>query len=42
MEDQIRSALANNDYALAQTLADDWVRREPNLPVPHYLAQHLE
>ena len=38
MEDQIRSALASKDYALAQTLADDWARRKPNLPIPHYLA----
>lgn len=38
MEDQIRSALAGKDYALAQTLADDWLRREPNVPVAHYLA----
>ena len=38
MEDQIRSALASKDYVLAQTLADDWVRREPDIPVAHYLA----
>jgi tetratricopeptide (TPR) repeat protein len=38
MEDRIRSALAGKDYALAQTLADDWVNREPNLAVAHYFA----
>jgi tetratricopeptide (TPR) repeat protein len=38
MEAQIRSALASKDYALAQSLADEWVRREPNVPVAHYLA----
>jgi tetratricopeptide (TPR) repeat protein len=38
MEDQIRSALAGKDYALAQILADDWLRREPNVPVAHYFA----
>lgn len=38
MEDQIRSALAGKDYALAQTLADDWLSREPNVPVAQYLA----
>jgi tetratricopeptide (TPR) repeat protein len=38
MEDQIRSALASKDYALAQTLADDWLSREPNLATAHYLA----
>jgi tetratricopeptide (TPR) repeat protein len=38
MEDQVRSALANKDYALAQKLADDWVSREPDLSVAHYLA----
>ena len=38
MEDQIRSALASKDYALAQTLADDWLSREPNLPTAHYFA----
>jgi tetratricopeptide (TPR) repeat protein len=38
MEDQIRSALANQNYTLAQTLADDWLRREPHVAVAHYLA----
>ena len=38
MEDQIRSALASKDYALAQTLADEWLNREPNIPVAHYFA----
>jgi hypothetical protein len=38
MEDQIRSALADRDFALAQTLADDWLRQAPDLAVPHYLA----
>jgi tetratricopeptide (TPR) repeat protein len=38
MEDQIRSALANKDYALAQALADDWLKREPNVGVAHYFA----
>ena len=38
MEDQIRSALASKDYALAQTLADNWVRREPHLATAHYFA----
>jgi tetratricopeptide (TPR) repeat protein len=38
MEDQIRSALASKDYALAQTLADDWLSREPNLAAAHYFA----
>ena len=38
MEDRIRSALASKDYALAQTLADDWLRGEPNLAAAHYFA----
>jgi tetratricopeptide (TPR) repeat protein len=38
MEDQIRSALASKDYALAQTLADDWLNREPDLAAAHYFA----
>jgi Tfp pilus assembly protein PilF len=38
MEDRIRTALANKDYALAQTLADDWLSREPHVAVAHYLA----
>ena len=38
MEDQIRSALASKDYTLAQTLADDWLSREPNLAAAHYFA----
>jgi tetratricopeptide (TPR) repeat protein len=38
MEAQIRSALASKDYALAQTLADDWLSREPNLAAAHYFA----
>ena len=38
MEDQIRTALANKDYAVAQTLADDWLSREPHVAVAHYLA----
>jgi tetratricopeptide (TPR) repeat protein len=38
MENQIRSALASKDYALAQTLADDWLSREPNLAAAHYFA----
>jgi len=38
MEDQIRTALADKDYALARTLADDWLSKEPNLAVAHYFA----
>lgn len=38
MEEQIRNALANKDYALAQALADDWVRREPHGALAHYFA----
>jgi tetratricopeptide (TPR) repeat protein len=38
MEDQIRSALGDKDYALAQALADDWLRREPDIAVAHYFA----
>jgi tetratricopeptide (TPR) repeat protein len=38
MEDQIRRALASKDYALAQTLADDWLSREPNLAAADYFA----
>jgi len=38
VEDQIRIALANKNYALAQTLADDWLSREPHLAVAHYFA----
>jgi tetratricopeptide (TPR) repeat protein len=38
MEDQIRNALANKDYALAQSLADDWLCRAPDVAVAHYLA----
>ena len=38
MEDQIRSALASKDYTLAQMLADDWLSREPDVAVAHYLA----
>ena len=38
MEDQIRSTLASKDYALAQTLADDWASREPHLATAHYFA----
>jgi hypothetical protein len=38
MEDKIRSALADKNYALAQTLADDWLSREPHFAVAHYLA----
>jgi tetratricopeptide (TPR) repeat protein len=38
MEHQIRSALASKDYALAQTLADDWLSRQPNLAAAHYFA----
>jgi tetratricopeptide (TPR) repeat protein len=38
MEAKIRSALASKDYALAQTLADDWLSREPNLAAAHYFA----
>jgi tetratricopeptide (TPR) repeat protein len=38
MEDQIRSALDNKNYALAQTLADDWLKREPRVAVAHYFA----
>jgi tetratricopeptide (TPR) repeat protein len=38
MEHEIRHALANKDYYLAQTLADDWLGREPQVAVAHYLA----
>jgi hypothetical protein len=38
MEDQIQSALAGKDYALAQALADDWLSREPDLATAHYFA----
>ena len=37
MEDGIRNALANKDYALAQRLADDWLGRNPDVAVAHYL-----
>jgi tetratricopeptide (TPR) repeat protein len=38
MEHKIRSALADKNYPLAQTLADNWLSQEPYLPVAHYLA----
>jgi hypothetical protein len=38
MEDQIRNALADKDYALAQSLADDWLSLAPDVAVAHYLA----
>jgi tetratricopeptide (TPR) repeat protein len=38
MEHEIRHALANKDYSLAQILADDWLGREPQVAVAHYLA----
>jgi tetratricopeptide (TPR) repeat protein len=38
MEDEIRHALADKDYSLAQTLADNWLNREPQVAVAHYLA----
>ena len=38
MEDQIRSALDSKDYAHAQTLADAWLNREPDLAAAHYFA----
>jgi len=38
MEDQIRNALADKDYAVAQSLADDWRSRAPDVAVAHYLA----
>jgi tetratricopeptide (TPR) repeat protein len=38
MEDEIRHALADKEYSLAQTLADDWLNREPQVAVAHYLA----
>jgi tetratricopeptide (TPR) repeat protein len=38
MEDEIRQALAAKDYSLAQTLADNWLNREPQVAVAHYLA----
>lgn len=38
MEDQIRNALADKDYAVAQSLADDWLSRAPDVAVAHYLA----
>jgi tetratricopeptide (TPR) repeat protein len=31
MEDQIRNALADKDYAVAQSLADDWLSRAPDV-----------
>jgi tetratricopeptide (TPR) repeat protein len=38
MEDQIRNALADKDYALAHSRADDWLSRAPDNAVAHYLA----
>jgi len=38
MEHEIRHALADKDYSLAQTLADNWLNREPQVAVAHYLA----
>ena len=38
MEDEIRRALTEKDYPLAQTLADDWLNREPNVALAHYFA----
>jgi tetratricopeptide (TPR) repeat protein len=38
MEHKIRSALADKNYPLAQTLADNWISQEPCLADAHYLA----
>jgi tetratricopeptide (TPR) repeat protein len=38
MEHKIRSALADKNYPLAQTLADNWLSQEPYPAVAHYLA----
>jgi tetratricopeptide (TPR) repeat protein len=38
MEDQIRKAIADRDFALAQTLADDWLTRAWDEAVAHYFA----
>jgi tetratricopeptide (TPR) repeat protein len=38
MEEPIRNALADKDYALAQSLADDWLSLTPDVAVAHYLA----
>jgi tetratricopeptide (TPR) repeat protein len=38
MEDEIRHALSDKNYILAQTLADRWLSQEPHLAVAHYLA----
>jgi tetratricopeptide (TPR) repeat protein len=38
MEDEIRGALANKDYVLAQSLADAWLSREPRRATAHYFA----
>ena len=38
MEDQIRRAIADRDFARAQTLADDWLTRAQDVAVAHYFA----
>lgn len=38
MEHKIRCALADKNYPLAQTLADNWIGQEPYSAVAHYLA----
>jgi hypothetical protein len=38
MEEPIRNALADKDYALAQSLVDDWLSLAPDVAVAHYLA----
>jgi hypothetical protein len=38
MEEPIRNALADKDYALAQSLADNWLSLAPDVAVAHYLA----
>jgi hypothetical protein len=38
MEDEIRHALSDKNYTLAQTLADRWLSQDPHLAVAHYLA----
>jgi tetratricopeptide (TPR) repeat protein len=38
METKIRDALAKKEYSLAQTLADAWLKQEPQVAIAHYLA----
>ena len=38
MEDQIRRALEDRDFAVAQTLADEWLTRARDVAVAHYFA----